>query len=199
MIALFLIAAVSGPPAETKPPAPRTAVEATLVVKVSDKDQAADAIIADAEKRGGYFARRTDDEVVLKVPVAAADGLIDGVEALGVVVDKSFNARDVGARLGELRTRLKSRQDVFARYFQVLDTASISSIVEVESEMTQLVQEIEQLKGAIQLIEHKLQLAQITVRFRFRDRRPPARDGSSSFAWLNTVNLADLLGVFAHE
>jgi len=195
MISLFLIAAVSGPPEAT----PRTAIEATLVVKVSDRDKAADTLIDYAEKLGGYFPSRTDDQVVLKVPVKHAEIFVARVEKLGVVVEKTFSAKDMGARLAELRTRLKSREGVFARYFKVLNTASISSIVEVENEMTQILQEIEGLKGSILYIEHQLQLAAITVRFQFRDRRPPTRDGSSSFDWLNTVNLADLFGEFSRD
>ena len=36
------------------------------------------------------------------------------------------------------------------------------------------------------------------LRFQFRDRRPPARGGASSFGWLNTVNLVDLFAEFSH-
>ncbi|OGQ88260.1 MAG: hypothetical protein A2289_22860 [Deltaproteobacteria bacterium RIFOXYA12_FULL_58_15] len=190
--------------AENKPPriaekeTPRTTISSTMTLKVTDRNKAADTLIEEAEKTGGYFSSRDDDQVVLKVPVARADAFIAKIEPLGKIIDRTFNAEDVGTRLTELRTRLSSREQVFHRYFAVLNTAGQNSIVEVESQMTQLVQEIEGLKGSIGMLEHQLQLAEIIVRFEFRDRRPPARDGSSSFAWLNTVNLADLFEEFSH-
>ncbi len=181
-----------------QPEKPRTAISSSVVLKVADRDASADAIVAKAEARGGYFASRTDDQVTLKVPAGEAESFIAEVEAIGKVVDRSYSADDVGGRLRELRTRLRSRQQVFRRYFSVLGSASQSTIVQVEAQMTELVQEIEGLKGQIRLLEHQLELAEVVVRFEFRDRRPPSRDGNSSFAWLNTVNIADLFEEFAH-
>ena len=81
----------------------------------------------------------------------------------------------------------------------MLNTAGPNAVVEVEQQMTTLVEEIESLKGQLQLFEHQLQLADIVVSFQFRDRRPPVRDGSSSFKWLNTMNLVDLIWEFGRE
>lgn len=177
---------------------PRTAISSSMVLKVSDRNETADALIAAAEGLGGYFSSRSDDQVTLKVPTADAKSFIASTEKHGKVVDRSFSANDVGAHLRELRTLLKSRQQVFQRYFAVLSSASQNTIVQVEAQMTQLVQEIEGLKGQIRLIQHQLQFAEVVVRFEFRDRRAPSRDGSSSFQWLNTVNIADLFEEFAH-
>ena len=84
------------------------------------------------------------------------------------------------------------------RYFQVLRGANDRAVVEIEAQMIGLVEEIEALKGAIRLLEHQMQYAELTVSFQFRDRRPPTRDGRSSFGWLNTMNLVDLVQEFSH-
>jgi hypothetical protein len=192
-VCLTLMAAP--PPSETEG---RTAVSASLVLKVTNRDSAADALIDAAEKRGGWFATRDDHSVVLVVPVQRVDELVAEVEPLGVVVERTFAAEDVTSRLREQRTRLASRKEVFERYFAVLQRAGHGTVVEVESQMTSLVQEIEDLKGSIKLLEHQLAYARVTVQFQFRDRRPPARSGDSSFGWLNTVNLVDLFAEFSH-
>jgi len=176
----------------------RTAISSSMVLKVSDRNKTADTLIEMSEKLGGYFSSRTDDQVNLKVPTASAKSFIASVEKQGKVIDRSFSANDVGGHLRELRTLLKSRQQVFQRYFAVLSSAGQNTIVQVEAQMTQLVQEIEGLRGQIRLIQHQLQFAEVIVRFEFRDRRAPTRDGSSSFQWLNTVNIADLFEEFAH-
>lgn len=177
---------------------PRNAISSTIVLKVTDRNQAADVLIAEAERLGGYFLTRDDNQVILLVPSAKAEVLLAKIDPMGTVVQRSFAANDVTARLRELRTRLKSREEVFRRYFSVLQSAGQGTVVQVESQMTSLVTEIEGIKGSIRLIEHQLDYATITVRFQFRERRPPSRDGNSSFAWLNTVNLADLFSEFSY-
>ncbi len=198
ILTALLVSAVVLPAAQAKSERPRNAISSTIVLKVTDRNQAADALIAEAERLGGYFSTRDDNQVILVVPAANARALIAKVEPMGVVVQRSFAANDVTARLRELRTRLKSREEVFRRYFSVLQSAGQGTVVQVEAQMTSLVTEIESIKGSIRLIAHQLEYGTITVQFQFRERRPPSRDGNSSFAWLNTVNLADLFAEFSH-
>jgi hypothetical protein len=181
------------------PTGPLLAESDELVVKVSDPAAGADALVAAVEALGGYFSSRSDDAVGLKVPQAMRDELLAKVTSLGIVVAKHHEARDLAGLLEEWRTRLQSRENVLQRYYAVIGEAGPTAVVTVEREMTALVQAIEQQKGQIRLAEHQLAYAEVTVRFQFRDRTPPARDGSSSFEWLNTVNLQDLVGEFSHE
>jgi hypothetical protein len=58
------------------------------------------------------------------------------------------------------------------------------------------VAEIETLKGQLRHLQDRIALARVEVRFEYRDRSAPVPDGSSSFAWLNTMNLIDLLEEF---
>ena len=178
---------------------PRIAISQELVVKVAQPQAAADAIVAHTEEAGGYFTERTDSGVVLKVPVDSTKNVLAFAEAQGTVVGRNYNAQDVGSQLDERRTLLRSREEVLQRYFKVLSGARAESVVSVEREMTDLVSEIESLKGGIQLMEHQLKFAEVRVSFAFRDRRPPLRDGSSSFSWLNSMNLVDLQSEFAHD
>ena len=178
---------------------PRVAYQHSLVLKVGNRDQAADAVIAAVEKLDGYFIERTDENVRLKVPVESVKKLLAQIEPLGVVVERKQEAQDLGDVMDERRTRLLSKQEVLQRYFAVLAGAGPNAVVEVEQEMTALVVEIESLKGSLVMYEHQLKYADVVVSFQFRERRPPIRDGSSSFEWLNTMNLVDLIWRFGHE
>jgi len=175
------------------------AVSHDVTVKVSDPGQAADALVAAVEKLGGYFSARNDAGVSLRVPVARVPEVLALIPPMGTVVAENSASRDLGPMLEQWRTLLGSRTSVLQRYFAVIGEAGPDAVVTVEREMTALVQQIEQLKGQIQLAEHQLALAQIDVRFEFRDRRAPARDGSSSFSWLNGLNLVDLVEEFGHD
>ncbi|MBI3179146.1 MAG: DUF4349 domain-containing protein, partial [Deltaproteobacteria bacterium] len=163
-----------------------------------DRNKTADALIAEAERMGGYFSERSDDSVTFKIPARHTKALLAKVDPLGVVVERTTHAEDVAAQLLEARTLLKSREQVLQRYFGVLNQAGPSTVVSVEREMTALVREIEELRGDIRLLEHRVQFASVSVQFQFRDRQAPARSGDSSFAWLNTVNLVDLLAEFSY-
>ncbi len=184
-----------GPIAEVA--APQLAVSYAITVAVASPAQAADQLVAKAEELGGYFAERSDEGVLVRVPAQRVQDMVAAVSPLGEEVSLTRKARDLAPSLLEQRTRLASREQVLSRYFAIIAGAGPDTVVSVEREMTRLVEEIEALKGTIRLAEHQLQLAEVSVRFRFRDRRPPARDGSSSFPWLNTVNLSDLLAEFA--
>jgi hypothetical protein len=176
--------------------APRAAVTSTLTIKVSDRDQAGDGLIKKTEELEGYFAARSDQSVTLKVPVEQVKALLTYAEGLGVVVDRQYETQDLGFELDQRKTKLASRESMLAKYFGVLREAGADGVVQVESEVTNLVSEIEGLKGSIQLMEHRLRYAQVVINFQFRDRAAPAKDGRSSFPWLNTMNLVDLLEDF---
>jgi hypothetical protein len=181
-----------------------THIDGALTVQVSDRDAAIAAVVARAEKAGGWFSALSDDAVTVQVPVAAAAATLDGAKELGQVVDRSWGAQDLDSELVDLNARLASRQAVLQRYLDILGTTNASAVVSVEREITRTVSEIEQIEGRIRYLQNRGDYAQLAFSFRFRDRAAPSRDGSSSFAWLNTLNLSDLQdafrsGVFDHH
>lgn len=192
---LLVLAVLLAPDAELQP---RIAVTDNLTVKVSDPQKASDALVAAAESANGYFTSRTDSGVSLRIPTAHAKKIFAIAEAQGVVVERSHNTFDFTEALEEQSTLLASRRQVLERYFDVLKSAHADAVVSVEREMTSLIAEIEELEGAIRLEEHNLAYATLNVSYQFRDRRAPSSEGVSSFKWLNTVNLGDLLGDFQY-
>jgi chromosome segregation ATPase len=169
-----------------------------LTVNVPDSQAAADALVKKTEELGGHFADRRDTSLRLKVPVARAPELLRFAETLGPVLQRSRKAEDLRARLREQRTRVKSKEKMLEQYLKVLSSAKPQAVVTVERQVTQLVQEIESLKGSNRMLEHRLQLAQVNISFRIKKARVPRADGSSPFPWLNTVNLSDLYRDFTH-
>ena len=183
-------------PSAIAAPPQRTAVTAGLVVEVGDREQAADALVAAANDAGGYFAARRDESVTLRVPAEAVESLLERATSLGVVVERTYRAEDLGLALARARSELSSREEMLESYFGVLEGARGDGVVEVEREILSLVQQIEQLRGQVRVMDHRVALATVVVGFRFQERRPPAPDGESSFPWLNTVNLPDLVAAF---
>jgi hypothetical protein len=171
-------------------------VDASLTVQVDDRDTAIRAVIARAEAAGGWFSALSDDGVTVRVPTPTAAELVEGGRALGQMVERTWSAQDLDAQLVDLRARLASREGVLKRYLEILGGARSDSVVAVEREITRTVAEIEGLRGKIAFLEHQAAYAQIGFSFRYRDRAEPTRDGSSSFAWINSLNLGDLQDAF---
>jgi hypothetical protein len=195
---LSLVAFAADTPTHPIPTGAAT-VSASVVVKVGVPEATADAVVEKAEALGGWFSARTKTQVTLRVPVERHEELLLFVADQGLVADRTYAANDVSAELEDAKARLRAREGVLGQYEAVLATAGPKSIVAVERQIVQVVQEIEQLKGRIRYLEHQADFATVVVSFTFRDRAAPARDGSSSFAWLNTLNLQDVVADFRRE
>lgn len=168
-------------------------VNASLVVAVSKRDAAADALVAFADEVGGWFASRTDEGLSLRVPVQAVDAVLERATEEGKVLARSIQRDDLGQELADLEGRLSAREDVLDEYFKLLSQAGPKAIVTVERQIVLAIDEIERIKGRLQLLQDQAQYGRVDIDFRFRDRGAPARDGNSSWAWINTLNVQDVI------
>lgn len=175
-----------------------SAVAAGITLRVSDKKAAAEATIAAADALGGWFTHFDTARVDVRVPTDKTDALLEALVELGEVVDRSYQRQDHSQELAELDARIAGREKILERYREVLTSAKAASVVSVERQITSAVSELEGLKGRRRFLQNRLAHSTVQVSFQFRDRSAPRRDGSSSFAWLNTMNMADLLTAFRH-
>jgi len=202
LLAATLAAPVLAADAPAKEPvaepahADASAITASLVVKVPQVEPAADALVAKAKDLGGWFASRQSDRIDLRIPAARVNDLLAAIDPMGTVVERNLQREDRSFQLTDVRSRLKAREDMLQNYFDVLVGANADSVVTVEVQVTALVAEIEQLKGQLKVLEDQVAWARVSVAFQFRERNAPTRDGSSSFAWLNAMNLQDLIDDF---
>jgi hypothetical protein len=173
-----------------------SALWARVVVKVADRDQAAAAVQASAEASAGYFSEKSEKGLTLKVPVEKADTLIALAERQGQRVARSLRRDDLGEEMLRKTAALKAKQQIQAQYLELLAQADIQAALTVEKELVQLTAEIETLQGRLRHLQHRLRFAEVQVLFEFEEREAPAPTGVSSFAWLNTLNLTDLLEDF---
>jgi hypothetical protein len=173
-----------------------SAVQVRLVVKVGDRQKAADRLVRSAEKSKGYFLEKSGKAVTLRVPAANVRKIMAEADKLGLVIDRQFEREDLGGALLEKEAALKAKSDVQRQYLALLDRADAEAALYVEKELIKLVTEVESLKGRIRFLRHRIDFARIEVLFEYRDRAAPVRDGRSSFAWLNSMNLPDLLEEF---
>jgi len=166
---------------------------AQLVVKVADRDQAAAAIQTAAEEAGGYFSEKSAHGLILKVPVEKAGEVIALAERQGQRVERSLRRDDLSEELLHKTAALKAKQSIQTQYLSLLAQAEVQAALTIEKELVNVTAEIETLQGNLRYLRHQLRFAELHVLFEFEDRNMPVPSGSSSFAWLNTLNLSDLL------
>lgn len=188
MIALMVHAALAA----------TTQVQASLTLRVDDRGAASETAVELAEEAGGWFSSLSGEHVALRVPVADVEGVLESLREVGDVVERTYGASDLSDEVIDLEGRLAARRTGLDQYLEVLETARPEAVVAVESEVARLIAEIEQIEGRLRVLRDRADYAQVDVSFRYRERRAPLRDGSSSFAWLNSLNVQDLLDDFEY-
>jgi len=173
--------------------------QSTLTISLSDPDSAADDLIAKAQSLDGYFTYLADQSVTFRIPSSKSAGFLAYCETKGIVLEKQFETTGFDEQLDQKRTSLKAKQEILDRYLAVLKNAKKKTIVSVERAVQEVTSDIETLKGSITYMEHELAFAKIIVQFQFKDRTAPVYSGTSSFPWLNTMNLQTMIEDFNDE
>lgn len=166
------------------------------VIMVDDPELVSNNLIQKVQELGGYFSTLSNQEVNVKVPSGNLAEYQRFVESQGEVARQQYVANDIRAELEAQKTSLKSKESVFEQYIKVLNESKVDKLIYVEQEVATLVQEIEDSKGRLRLLQHQIDFAQVSVRFQFRDRSAPIATKDSSFPWLNQVGISRLLREF---
>jgi len=174
-------------------------ISASLVLKVENKEDVAEKIIASLEAKGGYYSLYTDTTLHLRVPTKEMEAFIQECSQLGVVASRSFQSNSLGQELAELHGKVKSREELLSKYFQILNESKVESVTVVEREVIDLISQIESLKAQKSAAENQANFSYLSIDFQFKDRRQPISTGNSSFDWLNTLNVQDTVSAFQNN
>lgn len=103
------------------------------------------------------YGKRTY-QLVLKIPFEQFDLLSQDVEkCLDKIKSKKFNTKDVTDKYVDLEIRLKNNEAYLSRYNDILKSAtSIEEILNVQSEVRRLEENIESKKGQLKLLDDKV-------------------------------------------
>lgn len=168
-------------------------VSSTVTIRPGNVDEATDKLLKKAATLNGYFIRRSNSALSLRIPGAGADALLKFVEDNWIVYAQEYNTRDTTMELATAHSRLKAKEDLLSEYTKVLDSAADNKIVKVSAATATLVGEIERLKGRINFLQNQNRYASITIRFRSRHSKVESEQLTSSFDWINQTGLKQLL------
>jgi hypothetical protein len=167
----------------------RTALVATVVLKVVHPDEARTAILAAVAPLGGFATLVSDQALNLKVPPERLSEVLKQVGERGITVQKTLQRNDLTQSLAQMEARLRSKVDIFQRTRKLVDDSDVGATLQIERQMASLVGEMEKLRGRLRVEHERARFAVVSVSFQFREREKLVYV-RSPFDWINSVDLS---------
>jgi hypothetical protein len=151
-------------------------IEMHVVLGSDDIERAVASIGESAASLGGGIASSDIDYpsaatgatghavLVVKVPPAGVNGLLDGLNATGTVQSIDQIAQDVGDQLVDLEVRIANARQSVTNVRQFMEqTQNLNELVTLESELTRRQTELEQLEAQHRNLRDRVALSTITI------------------------------------
>src|SRR5690348_9268087 len=98
------------------------------------------------------------------VPAKNFDETIDAVAKLGKVQNEHISGQDVSSQYVDLQARLANEEAQRNAMVALLQRAqSVNDIIAIQNQLGQITQQIEELKGQIQYLDHNTSFSTVTV------------------------------------
>ena len=147
-----------------------------LTLEVNDVYEGVEAVTNIASSVDGFVQSTNAGEypdgsrygsITIRVPAERYTDAIGLIRDAGLrVVDESSNAQDVTEQYTDLEARLAVAKEQEAAYLGLLDrAASVSDLLEVQRELSNVRANIESLQGQLQYYDNRTELSTITVSF----------------------------------
>ncbi len=161
-------------------------IEATVLVV--DPDQAADSLELWVEQTGGYTLLKSSDQVILRLPFGSIPQLRTKLDDLSEdILEISPRSQDLREQILEAQAKINSREEVLRQSLALLDQADVQGTLAIEKEILTLIDEIEQLKGALQKLNIDRTFSRAEISLRYLEQTLP-ENIPSSFGWINSVD-----------
>ena len=151
---------------------------AQLTLQVADPAAGARSVRTAVATAGGFVAQEqvdtTSSWLVLRVPAAGLDRLLDDLAATGTVLSRSGRTEDATAQVVDLDSRVATQQASVTRVRALLAQAtSIGDVVTVESELARREADLEALQRRVAALRDRVALSTVTVELRGPAATPP--------------------------
>lgn len=156
---------------------------ATLSVEVEDVRSAETDIGTMAEEMGGYVVETNNygvDEnlkaqMTVRVPSESFDPALEHIQQLSLrIFSQQVSGEDVTAEFVDLESRLRNLEATRDRLLELLDRANdVEDALSVNTSLSQVQGEIEQVRGRMQYLQQSAALSTITVSLYGEPPAPP--------------------------
>ncbi len=139
--------------------------EGYIFIEVKDYPLAVEQARQALKRWKGYILKENEqttdyqvqDELVMRVPAASFDSLVNDVIKLAwKVTNKSIEAKDVTEEYVDIEARLRSKREVEKRYIDLLKEAkNVDDILKVEEQLRVIREEIEAREGRLKYLQNQ--------------------------------------------
>ena len=182
--------------------------EVALIVK--DVDPIAKQVVTFIQDARGYIAEQSTTgspgsqrsmRWKLHVPVDQFESLVQKVVALGELEQNKRTSQDVTEQFYDIEAHIKNKKAEEKSLTKILDerTGKLEDVLRIETELSRVRGEIEQLEGKIRVLENLSSLATLTLSVREREKFEPPPPAAADFptqvarTWENSLRgLIDL-------
>ncbi|HEX8893568.1 MAG TPA: DUF4349 domain-containing protein [Terriglobales bacterium] len=154
--------------------APMIIHTAQLTVVIQNLDIARAQVDKIVERYSGYVGDLTVSApsngartltATLRVPATQLDSALAELKKLGRVESETQNGQDVSAQYVDLEARLSNSRNTEKRLLELLSnrTGKLSDVLEVETELSRVREEIERMEGERRLLAKQVEYATLTA------------------------------------
>jgi hypothetical protein len=155
-------------------PGPMIIRTAQLTVVIQNLDTARAQVDKIVQRYSGYVGDLTVSApsdgprkltATLRVPSTQLDAALAELKKLGHVESETQNGQDVTAQYVDLEARLSNSRNTEKRLLELLSnrTGKLSDVLEVETELSRVREEIERMEGERRLIAKQVEYATLTA------------------------------------
>lgn len=161
-------------------PAPGAPAERKLIrngqieIRVESVDSAEAALARIAGANSGYISNSGRSRfsgnalratAQLRFPAPRFDAVLAAVRGLGTVESESVSTADVTAEYIDLTARLSTQKELEARLLELLQKrgGALADIIEIESKLAQVRNEIETMQGRLRYLEHQVAYSTLEI------------------------------------
>ena len=131
------------------------------ILSLSDRSQGTESATGD---RPSSASRNQATLFEIRVPQDRFDSAIDAIAKIGEVQDRSITTEDVSSQLVDLQARISNSQKSEEALKEIMSrSGKISDVLEVSRELSQVRQEIEQMKAAQQTLKTQVSYSTISI------------------------------------
>ena len=143
------------------------------VLSLSDR-QNSESSGADAHRASGY--RQSATLFTLRVPQDRFNSAVDAIAEVGEVTNRSITTEDVSSQLVDLQARISNSQQSEAALKEIMArSGEIADVLEVSRELSNVRQEIEQMKAAQKNLQTQVRFSTISVSLSSAIAQTPAQ------------------------
>ncbi|AET68346.1 hypothetical protein Desor_2808 [Desulfosporosinus orientis DSM 765] len=187
------------PPADEEMPR-KVTHNLDLTLEVANINESVDKISQEIQSLGGYVvtSQQSDSDnyssayLTVKIPADKLNGLQDSVSSWGKVLDQRLQANDITNEYYDSQARLQVLEAEEKRYLEILEQAkTVDDVLRVEDSLSNVRQQIEQLKGQLKLWDHQVNYS--TVTFQIVTHQTPnlnVKDPWQPVSWSETWQAA---------